>query len=50
MGITFVGAGVVFLSAVNKILGIAFIAIGISNMIIGIKHKGEWKNEKKVKK
>ena len=42
MGISFVGAGVVFMSAVNPVLGVAFIVIGISNMIIGGKNKEKW--------
>jgi hypothetical protein len=43
MGISFTAVGVVFLSAVNVALGIAFIAMGIFNMIIGLKHKESWK-------
>ncbi len=46
MGITFVGTGVVFLSAVNKALGAAFIALGLLNMIIGGKHRETWKSKK----
>ena len=42
MGISFVGAGVVFMTSVNKVLGIAFIVLGISNMIIGLKNKDKW--------
>ena len=42
MGISFVGLGVVFIAAVNEILGASFIVIGISNMIIGGKHKDKW--------
>ncbi len=36
-GIPFVGAGVVFMAAVNAALGAAFIGIGITFMILGRK-------------
>jgi len=39
MGVTFVGAGVVFMTSVNAGLGAAFIAIGAVNMVIGGKNK-----------
>ncbi|MBW2989378.1 hypothetical protein KY358_03610 [Candidatus Woesearchaeota archaeon] len=42
-GITFVGAGVVFMTSVNVGLGAAFIGIGIMFMIIGGKNKDKWK-------
>jgi len=42
LGISFIGVGVVFLTAVNKAIGIAFIAISITYMIIGIKNKDKW--------
>ena len=47
MGICFVGVGVTFMAAVNAGLGVAFIAIGGLNMIIGARHKDEWKGRKK---
>tara|TARA_Y100000310_G_C19963421_1_gene482215 strand:- start:110 stop:283 length:174 start_codon:yes stop_codon:yes gene_type:complete len=42
MGITFVGAGVVFMASVNAELGAALMAIGGLNMIIGGKNKDKW--------
>lgn len=39
MGITFVGVGVVFMTAVNTAIGAAFIALGIMNMILGSRKK-----------
>jgi len=52
LGITFTGAGVVFMSAVNAGLGTAFIALGIVYMIIGGINKDKWpkKETKKQKK
>ena len=41
MGIIFTGAGVVFLNSVNKTLGIVFIALGLSYMILGTKRKNK---------
>ena len=41
-GITFVGTGVVFMSAINPGLGAAFIALGIAFMIIGGRNKEKW--------
>ena len=35
IGITFVGVSVVFIAAVNKAIGLAFLAMGITYMIIG---------------
>ena len=42
MGVTFVGAGVVFMTSVNAGLGAAFIAIWAVNMVIGGKNKDKW--------
>ena len=42
MGITFVGAGVVFMSAVNPALGAGFITIGGVFMLIGARNKRKW--------
>lgn len=42
LGITFTGAGVVFISAVNSGLGGAFIGLGVLYMIIGGKNKDKW--------
>ena len=50
LGISFIGVGVVFLAAVNKAIGIAFIAMSIIYMIIGLKNKDKWENDKKTKK
>ena len=38
IGICFTGAGVVFLAAVNKILGAALIGLGVVYMILGSKY------------
>jgi hypothetical protein len=43
MGVTFVGAGVVFLAAVNPVVGIFLIGVGVANMIVGIIHKEQWR-------
>ena len=45
MGISLAGAGVVFMTAVNPVLGAAFMVIGISNMIIGGKNKEKWQKK-----
>lgn len=45
LGITFIGTGVVFLSAVNSGLGGAFIALGVLYMIIGGKNKDKWRKK-----
>tara|TARA_Y100000310_G_scaffold144610_1_gene143845 strand:+ start:149 stop:325 length:177 start_codon:yes stop_codon:yes gene_type:complete len=45
MGVTFVGVGVVFMTSVNSGLGVAFMAIGGLNMIIGGKNKDKWKKK-----
>ena len=42
LGITFIGAGVVFISAVNSGLGGAFIGLGVLFMVIGGTNKGNW--------
>jgi hypothetical protein len=42
LGITFIGAGVVFISAVNAGLGGAFIGLGALYMIIGGKNRDKW--------
>ena len=47
LGLTFVGAGVVFISSVKSGLGFAFIGLGIVWMIIGGKNKDKWKKMKK---
>ena len=39
VGITFMGAGVVFLAAVNPAIGLGLIGVGIAFMAIGIKNK-----------
>ena len=41
-GITFVGAGVVFMTSVNAVIGGSLIGIGIAFMIIGGKNKEKW--------
>ena len=46
-GITFMGAGVVFLTTINRGIGAGLIIIGAVMMIIGGKNKNKWqKNEK----
>ena len=42
LGITFIGTGVVFMSAVNSGLGSAFIGLGVLFMVIGRTNKGKW--------
>lgn len=42
LGLTFIGAGVVFMAAVNPGLGAAFIGLGALYMIIGGKNKDKW--------
>jgi len=42
LGLTFIGAGVVFMSAVNSGLGAAFIGLGALYMIIGGKNRDKW--------
>jgi len=44
LGISLIGVSVVFIAAVNKAIGLAFLALGIIYMVIGIKRN------KKVKK
>ena len=39
IGITFVGTGVVFMAAVNPVVGLALIGVGIAFVAIGIKNK-----------
>ncbi len=41
-GITFIAVGVVFMTSVNVGLGVAFIGIGGTFMIIGGKNKNKW--------
>jgi len=41
-GVIWVGTGVVFLSSVNKVLGISFIGLGITFMVISAKNKDKW--------
>ncbi|MCK4530251.1 MAG: hypothetical protein KAU44_03670 [Candidatus Marinimicrobia bacterium] len=36
MGVTFMVAGVVFMFAINTILGISLVAVGFGNMTIGL--------------
>ena len=40
-GITFMGLGVIFMFAINTVLGLSFLAIGLGNLAIGLsgKHK-----------
>lgn len=42
-GLTFAGAGIVFMASVKAALGGALIAIGMAFMIIGGKNKDKWK-------
>jgi hypothetical protein len=39
IGITFMGTGVVFLTAVNPAIGLGLIGVGIAFIAIGIKNK-----------
>jgi hypothetical protein len=45
LGISFSGVGVVFLATVNKAIGLAFIGISITYMIIGLKNKDKWQKK-----
>ncbi len=36
MGISFMGVGVVFMVAVNTVLGLALLAVGLGNLAIGL--------------
>ena len=47
LGLTFIGAGVTFMAAVNPGVGAAFIGLGISFMVIGGKNKDKWKKNQK---
>ena len=49
LGAIFVAVGVVFMTSLNKVLGVVFIAIGGLYMIIGSKNRDKWKEEKKKK-
>jgi hypothetical protein len=44
VGITFIGAGVTFLIAVNSMVGVGMIAVGVAFVIIGAKKSREDKN------
>lgn len=49
MGIIFTGTGVVFLTTLSNGVGTGMMGLGIVYMIIGAKHKDEWKIKKKKK-
>jgi len=42
MGVVFMGAGVVFLTNLNEIVGVGLLIIGALNMAIGAKNKDKW--------
>ncbi len=39
IGITFIGSGIVFMTAVNPAIGIAMAGVGIAFIAIGVNHK-----------
>jgi len=39
IGITFIGTGIVFMTAVNPVIGIGIAGVGIAFIVIGVKHK-----------
>ena len=39
LGVSLVGVSVVFIAAVNRAIGLAFLAMGITYIVIGIKKK-----------
>jgi hypothetical protein len=41
VGLTFVGAGVVFMTAVNVVIGISLIGIGIIYVVIGVRKQNQ---------
>ena len=43
IGITWIPVGIVFMTAVNFVIGIAFIGIGISYLAIGLANRDKWK-------
>ena len=45
MGTIFVAVGVVFMTTLNTPLGVMFMGVGGLYMIIGAKHKNEWKKK-----
>ncbi len=50
VGVSFVGVSIVFITNVNKAIGLAFLALGISYMAIGIKHKKKLEKQEGKKK
>lgn len=43
IGVTFMGLGVVFMLAVNTVIGIALLAAGAGNLLIGLSIKNKIK-------
>ena len=43
LGISFIGAGITFLAAVNRGIGASLIALGVTWMIIGLSKRGRLK-------
>ncbi len=41
VGITFLGTGVVFITAVNTVIGLGLIGVGIAFIAVGIKNKNK---------
>lgn len=41
VGITFIGAGIVFMVAVNLVIGIALIGVGTSFLAIGLANRSK---------
>jgi hypothetical protein len=49
IGFIWIPVGVVFMIAVNRALGLVFIALGIAYMTIGLANKDKWKKKKDEK-
>lgn len=47
IGIVWVPVGFVFMMAVNLVIGIALLGMGISYVAIGLANKDKWKKENK---
>ena len=46
LGITWLPVGIVFLFAVNSVIGFAFMAMGIAYLAIGMANRDKWKKKK----
>ena len=46
VGMVWIPVGVVFMIAINPAIGIAFMALGITYLAIGLANKDKWKKKK----